>query len=69
MFLTQSKKTFVCRFRPLLDNEKIERDDLIEDLGSGRYETVGQGFYKFLRGQKAKSGLQLPQVNQILRRM
>lgn len=56
------------QFDPLPDFEKIGPDDYVEDVETGRYEPVGQGFYKFLCGQPVKSAVELPNVHWIVRK-
>lgn len=66
MFLT-SRKFEAPTFRTLLPNERIKAGDVIESLGSGRL-TVGNGYYGFLRGQRADQARELPDVFDVVRR-
>jgi len=73
VFLTQpplfsfGNRRNVTTFRPLLSNEKIQGDDLVEDLASGKRVKITGSFYGFLKGQRADAARSLPDVFDIVR--
>ena len=71
MFLTQPGRYahLMKTFRPLLKDEKIQENDLVEDVHTGRRERVDSGYYVFLIGERVRGALELPGVYQIVRMM
>lgn len=68
MYLTdRSRNTYPVSFHALGKDEKITSNDFVEDLATGRRESVSKGYWAFLRGQRVEQALQLPEVFDVVR--
>lgn len=57
-------------YRSLRNDEVVQRGDLIEDIQGGDVAPVQRGnFYAMVRGFKAGSVREMPNVNDILRKL
>jgi hypothetical protein len=65
-FMYVSRHT-VGGYCSLAKDEKIASDDFIEDLATGRRESVSKGYWTFLRGERVEQALQLPEVFDVVR--